>query len=89
MANDYIHILFDRIQNNNKVYSELIDKYASKRGITKNGNWTWCLSTNSTYMDCPISNYERDQSFIVAVHNPALEPKKVSVIKTAHGNYTV
>ena len=62
---------------------------AKEVGINKKINWTWCDQTNTTYFDCPIANYDRKRSFIVAVHNPALQPKYVSWIKTSHRNYSV
>jgi hypothetical protein len=35
-------------------------------------DWQWCARTNSTYLDCPISQKTSSETkMVVAVHNPA------------------
>ena len=73
------------------MYSHLIEEIAGERGITGTDGkkWEWCLRTNGTYLECPIANYQRDVSFVAAVHNPSNKVQFISSVKTPHPNYKV
>ena len=45
---------------------------------------------NSTYLDCPIANYDKDTvKMIAAIHNPALTSQRYVAIAVPHANFTV
>jgi hypothetical protein len=67
VANDYANRLSRAIkQNNEDLYSDLINQQVSHLtggyaiGESK-PSWEMCAKTNSTYLDCPITNYSDDE----------------------------
>lgn len=76
------------METNNKVYSQLLAKAAANAGISSD-SWTWCLRTNSTFFDCPINEQPDENSFVLAVHNPAMIGESMFQIPVKHGNYSV
>ena len=54
-ADDYTKRIFKALEAVNPVYSSVVAKIASQTGFEAE-NWSWCLKTNSTYIDCPIAN---------------------------------
>ena len=67
----------------------MINDIAKNKGITNSSKWEWCTQTNSTYLDCPIVNYDKTASFMVAIHNPSMKTRTISSIKTRTTKYTV
>jgi len=55
VANNYAKKIYDGMETNNKEYSKLLAKVAANAGVSSD-DWTWCLRTNSTYLDCPIND---------------------------------
>jgi hypothetical protein len=52
--------------------------------------WEWCFRENSTYLDCPVSEYEDDTNMMVAVFNPATNgPTDYISFPLKHGHYSV
>lgn len=80
-------MLYRQIQINNKEYADIINDMAKDRGIIKNKEWEWCFKTNSTYLDCPVANYPKEASFIVAIHNPSMQGISISSVKTRSSKY--
>ena len=72
------------------MYTEAINYWAQQTGFEAD-NWQWCFRYNSTYLDCPISQYANstDFKFIVAVHNPANLPLTIPSIAVPHGHLSV
>jgi alpha-mannosidase len=87
---NYSKILFKGLEANNQVYASVIADAALKIANlnTTGDDWLWCFKTNSTYLDCPISNYEGGETnIVVAVHNPSLLPMSLVEIAVPHGHY--
>jgi hypothetical protein len=90
VANDYSERIYDGIEKVNSVYTEAINYWAQQTGFEAD-NWQWCFRYNSTYLDCPISQYadSTDFKFIVAMHNPANLPLTIPSIAVPHGHLSV
>jgi hypothetical protein len=56
-----------------------------------NGKWKMCEKTNSTYLDCPISQFDLTEGaeFYFSVHNPSSLKMNVAEISVPHGNFEV
>ena len=50
--------------------------------------WSQCSATNGTYLDCPIAS-QINQTFVVAIQNPALQTVYYQKIKVPHTKYSV
>jgi len=71
---------------NTKTYSSLMGDKVSLEGLAQ------CFATNSTYMDCPISQYAEtvsDYFMNVVVHNPSTVDMKEARIAVPHGHFDV
>lgn len=79
------------MESNNKVYSKFIGEAVQElSGIETNADWEWCFRENSTYLDCPIANYEDGNvTMIVAAYNPSTDPTNYTSIAVPHPNYNV
>lgn len=90
VANDYDHRLFVAMEKNNEQYIEMVEDKIKKIGAgeSKDG-WTQCFRTNSTYLDCPVSNYESNYTMNVAVHNPSTIDLQEAKLAVPHGHYKV
>ena len=52
--------------------------------------WEWCIRENSTYLDCPLSEYNDSTNIMVAVFNPATNgPTDYLSFPLKHGHYQV
>lgn len=92
VANDYANRLSKAIkQNNNDLYSELIDRQVMHLTNGLNGKWEMCEKTNTTYHDCPIALYDLTEGaeFYMSVHNPSSIKMNVAEISVPHGNFDV
>jgi hypothetical protein len=94
VANDYAMRLEKAIrQNNNDLYSDLIDRQVTHltNGVVTSSEWSMCERTNTTYHDCPVSDYDLKQGsqFFVSVHNPSSLVLNVAQISVPHGNFKV
>jgi hypothetical protein len=60
---------------NSEEYSNMIqDNVINFSGYSsKKNEWQQCFKTNSTYLDCPVSNYlnEKNYTMTVAIQNPS------------------
>ena len=57
LSNKIAADLFTALQNNLNVTSQMISDTAQKiAGIKTKAGWSWCVKTNSTYLDCPIAS---------------------------------
>ena len=72
------------------MYAGVIADYATTVGF-KADEWTWCARTNSTYVDCPISNHADSENvkMVVAVHNPANLAMSYVQVAVPHGKFAV
>jgi hypothetical protein len=69
VAWDYISRLYNGINKNNKVYRKQIGKITNS--VTKD-DWKQCLKTNTTYIDCPSANFNKNnKNLSIIVHNPS------------------
>jgi hypothetical protein len=79
------------MQDNNKVYTSIIEEAAANiPGLDLSNEWQWCYKENTTYIDCPIANYNRhNTSIIVAIHNPSSTTVTNPRVSLPAGTYTV
>jgi len=91
VAYDYSYRLANATDTNEKMYSDvMLDRVASMSGIMpKQLAWQQCLKTNSTYLDCPIADYDLSQPITVAVHNPSSLDVSVAKMAVPHGKFHV
>lgn len=75
VANDYMNRIFEGIQNTNEAYAKIIGQLANMEGMEPQ-DWSWCFRQNGTYVDCPISGWDKAQHYkmVVASHNPSNIP---------------
>lgn len=50
--------------------------------------WAQCIVNNGTFLDCPIVN-NVNKSFVVTVHNPAIQTQYYQRVKVPHTEYSV
>jgi len=93
VADDYALRLSKAIkQNNDDLYSELIDKEVKKITGVSSTEWKMCEKTNSTFLDCPIKDFVTDidgSTIHMNVHNPASIAIKNLQFSVPHGNFNV
>lgn len=93
VANDYALRLDNAIkQNNDDLYSVLVNKEVEKRTGASSTEWKMCSMTNSTYLDCPIADYDTDKdgsTIHINVHNPASIAINQLQFSVPHGHFTV
>ena len=61
-------------------------------GLSSKNTWQFCERTNGTYLDCPISEFNKVQGneLFVAVHNPSsLEYADLPAIQVPDGHWNV
>ena len=93
VADDYAHRLFQGMEINNKVYSQLIAEKARMMDKTipesLRSAWSQCLRTNSSYLDCPIANYTMEQNYTmyVMVHKTSAISLNSTSVLVPHGHY--
>lgn len=82
--------IFKGLEAINPVYAGIVSELAQSAGIIAE-EWQWCARTNSTYVDCPISNHADSENvkMVVAVHNPANLEMNVVQIAVPHGKFQV
>jgi hypothetical protein len=91
VADDYAWRLFTGMKKNNEGYFKMIDeRMRSMTGIA-NQTWVECFRTNSTYLDCPVSNYEDQKNYVmnVAVHNPSTMDMNQATFAVPNDKYDV
>ena len=91
VADDYAWRLFTGMKKNNEGYFNLIDEKIRKMTGIANQTWVECFKTNSTYVDCPVSNYEDQKKYTmnVAVQNPSTIDMNQAIIAVPNGQYDV
>jgi hypothetical protein len=90
VANDYALRLFKGMKQNNIQYGKVIqDNIEAETGMTTNSEWNLCQRTNSTFLDCPVSNYANEENYTmyVAVHNPSANQMSQASVAVPNGNY--
>ena len=86
VADDYANRLFKGMEKNNIQYSKLMaDKFSIESELSQ------CFKTNSTYLDCPISNYASEENYTMTtfVHNPSSLDMTSARIAVPHGNFDI
>ena len=71
-------------------YSDVVSSLAKNNG--QDGlTWEWCTPYKGSVEDCPINNYElhRNNTMVVAVHNPTDSQLEKVEIKVPHGHFVV
>lgn len=93
VANNYNSRLFRGMQANNNVFAEAVEDLVSAMvpGLQPGAmGWEWCFRENSTYLDCPVSEYDDSTNIMVAVFNPATNgPTDYITFPLKHGHYSV
>lgn len=86
VADDYAWRIYKAMKINNVEYSKLM---AEKFQI--DGELSQCFKTNSTYLDCPIAEYENEESFKMTalVHNPSSLDMTYARLAVPHGKFDV
>lgn len=80
------------MQSNNKVFSKALDKFVSLNNpwLSTLENWQWCIRENSTYLDCPIAEYDKSNiNMIVAFFNPGSVQTNYVEMAIPHGKVKV
>ena len=80
------------MESNNEEFFEIIgDKVFDMSGIESNEKWSECQRTNSTYRDCPISQYvsKSNLTMTVGVYNPSTIDISSVQFAIPNHNYTV
>lgn len=80
------------MDSNNEEFFEIIgDKVFKMSGIESNEKWQECQRTNSSYRDCPISQYvsKSNLTMTVAVYNPSTIDINSVQIAVPNHNYKV
>ena len=92
VADTYNSILFKAMHQNNQVFASAMGESLLRTvsGLRTNRLWEWCYRENSTYLDCPIAEYEADKlNLVVAVYNPATDPTEQVSIAVPNGKVEV
>jgi hypothetical protein len=90
VSNDYATILYKAIEKNNIIYEEILNDHIWKLAGIDAKKWFQCFKSNSTWLDCPLANYEAGNvTFLVNVHNPTLDFIQYQKIKVPHELYRV
>jgi predicted membrane-bound dolichyl-phosphate-mannose-protein mannosyltransferase len=42
--------------------------------LSTKSQWQWCIRENSTYLDCPTSEYANSTNILIAAFNPSADP---------------
>ena len=78
------------MEKNNIIYEEMLNDHTFKLADIKAEKWFQCVKTNSTWLDCPLANYNAGNvTFLVNVHNPAQDTMHYQKIKVPHEKYRV
>lgn len=86
VADDYASRLFKGMERSNIEYSNLVaNKFSVESELSQ------CFKTNSTYLDCPISNFSEEESYTMTsfVHNPSSVDMSSARIAVPHGRFEV
>jgi len=78
------------MEQNNVEYNKLVaDKIAAASNLKADAPWQQCFRTNSTYLDCPVANYENDTfTMNVIVHNPSTQDLSTARVAVPPGKYS-
>ena len=88
VTDDYSQILYSAIDKNNIIYEEMLNDHTFKLADIKAEKWYQCYKTNSTWLDCPLANYNSGNvTFLVNIHNPTLDFIQYQKIKVPHDKY--
>jgi hypothetical protein len=93
IADDYSAKIYTGLEINHQQYQQLITDRILKQTGLQADEWTQCLMSNQTFLDCPIGDKWRqgnnnfDMNF--AVHNPASNILTQVSIPVPNGEYTV
>jgi hypothetical protein len=68
----------------------MMNDHTFKIAEIKADKWFQCYKTNSTWLDCPLANYNNGNvTFLVNIHNPSLDFSYYQRIKVPHEKYRV
>jgi hypothetical protein len=75
---------------NNGPYTKAINqKINSLIGMISSTEWSQCLQSNTTYLDCPIALNGEEKPISVAIQNPSTVENSNIKIAVPHGHYKV
>lgn len=79
------------MQSNNKMFTQVLDEMAKKilPTLTTTSQWQWCIRENSTYLDCPTSEYANSTNIMLAAFNPSADPSDYLSLPVQHAFYKV
>jgi len=61
VANDYALRMYKAFEKSNVEYASIVEEAANGAlGLDADSQWKWCFKDNSTYLDCPIADYENE-----------------------------
>jgi len=91
VAENYNSKIFRGMQSNNKLFTEVLDEMAKKilPTLTTKTQWQWCIRENSTYLDCPTSEYANSTNILLAAFNPSTDPSDYLTLPVQHAYYKV
>ena len=73
VAEDYSRILAMATSVNNVAYGEAVRHFVNESTGLDSSDWQQCYKMNSTYLDCPINDYNlsTNENMTIAIHNPS------------------
>jgi hypothetical protein len=79
------------MQSNNQVFIQVLDEMSKKvlPSLSTKGQWQWCIKENSTYLDCPTSEYPNSTNIMIAAYNPSADPSDYLSVPVQHAFYKV
>lgn len=92
VADDYSNKLNKAIINNNPTYAHVLNERLGRNiGYKSVTEWTQCVMSNTTYLDCPVVDKKDQDNFemYVAVHNPSAQKVLSTRIPVPNGKYEV
>jgi len=91
VAENYNSAIFKAMQANNQIFAKVADDFVKQvlPTLTTTNNWQWCQRENSTYLDCPTSEYPNEANITIAAFNPVATPSDYISVAVKHAKYDV
>jgi hypothetical protein len=91
VADDYRIRIAKGVEITGESYADIIDQRvkAFSGYTTQNSSYQMCHTTNGTFVDCPISDFDvtEGKETFIAVHNPSSIPMKTAKVSLPSGNF--
>lgn len=81
VANDYSELMTDAVNQNNRLYSELIGERAADAGLDSALNWKACKVSTTSPINCGLESHEIS---LVTAHNPSTVDQELLRIRAPH-----